>query len=364
MSPPHGRPKVGSLPLGGKARSAKGAFMSRAGADGAADLSPPVWKAGSAKGAFVGRLLLILALLLGGLLPGIGVAQDLQPIPPLKARVTDLTGTLDAQQVQSLESMLAALEQKKGAQVAVLMVETTKPEAIEQYGIRVAEAWKLGRGKQQAERASGNPNAPAVDDGVLLLIAKQDRRLRIEVGYGLEGAIPDGIAKRIIDESISPRFRRQDYFGGIQAGLQDVQTRIEGEDLPAPWERGEAAQDEEIFGIVPVLVFSFVAGTILSSIVGRFLGAGAGGLGAGFLGIGALGSLPFAVGAGVVIFILILLMAPSRSGMRRVGRHTYRDGPIVFPGGWGGGGGGFGGGGGGFGGGGGGFGGGGASGGW
>lgn len=308
------------------------------------------------------RLLLALALLVGSLLPVVGAAQDLQPIPPLKARVTDLTGTLNAQQVQALESMLAALEQKKGAQVAVLMVASTRPEAIEQYGIRVAEAWQLGRGKAQAERASGNPNAPAVDDGVLLLIAKDDRRLRIEVGYGLEGAIPDSIAKRIIDEAISPHFRRQDYFGGIQSGLQDLQARIEGEDLPQPWQRDSAQEGGDWFGLVPVLLFSFVAGTILSGIVGRFLGAGAGGLGAGFLGIGALGSLPFAIGAGILIFFLILLMAPSRSGLRRVGRHTYRNGPIVFPGGWGGGG--FGGGGGGFGGGGGGFGGGGASGGW
>ena len=313
------------------------------------------------------RQLLACVLLLVGLLPAGGAAQDLQPVPPLKARVTDLTRTLEPQQVQSLEAMLAALEQKKGAQVAVLMVPTTRPEAIEQYGIRVAEAWKLGRGKEQAARASGNPNAPAVDDGVLLLIAKDDRRLRIEVGYGLEGAIPDSIAKRIIDESISPRFRRQDYFGGIQAGLQDLQARIEGEDLPPPWQRDSAQVGEGsggVFGLLPVLLFSFVAGTILSSIVGRLLGAGAGGAGAGFLGLGALGSVPLAVGAGALVFFLILLMAPSNSGLRRVGRHTYRRGPIVFPGGWGGGGGFGSGGGGGFGGGGGGFGGGGASGGW
>ena len=285
------------------------------------------------------RLLLAVALFLVGLLPTGGSAQDLQPVPPLKARVTDLTRTLEPQQVQSLEAMLAALEQKKGAQVAVLMVATTRPEAIEQYGLRVAEAWKLGRGKEQAARASGNSNAPAVDDGVLLLIAKEDRRLRIEVGYGLEGAIPDSIAKRIIDESISPRFRSQDYFGGIQAGLQDLQARIEGEDLPPPWQRGSTQEGEEAFGLLPVLLFSFVAGTILSSMVGRFLGAGAGGAGAGFLGLGALGSLPLAVGAGIVVFFLILLMAPSSRGLRRVGRHTYRNGPIVFPGGWGGGGG-------------------------
>jgi uncharacterized protein len=312
----------------------------------------------------VRRVLLLAVLVLGMLAGGFAQAQPLQPIPALQARVTDLTGTLDAGQIRTLEEMLADLEQKEGAQVAVLMVQTTQPEAIEQYSIRVVEAWKLGRGKKQAEQATGDPNAAPVDDGVLLLVAKQDRRLRIEVGYGLEGAIPDGIAKRIIDESISPRFRRQDYFGGIQAGLQDLRTRIEGEDLPAAWQPGSGRPEQEgVFSFLPVLLFAFVAGTILSSIVGRFLGAGVGGAGAGFLGAAAVGSIPLAIGAGLLIFVLVLLMAPSSGGLRRIGRHTYRGGPVVLPGGWGGGGGGgFGGGG--FGGGGGGFGGGGASGGW
>ena len=351
--------RKGSLPRQGKSRSTGCGPASRLCALWPALL--PAWLTASLPAW------LAASLLLGGLLPGVATAQSLQPIPPLQARVTDLTGTLEPQQVQSLEAMLAALEQKKGAQVAVLMVQTTQPEAIEQYGIRVADAWKLGRGKARAEQASGDKNAAPVDDGVLLLIAKQDRRLRIEVGYGLEGAIPDGIAKRIIDESISPHFRRQDYFGGIQAGLQDLQTRIEGEDLPPAWQpaNGATQQDEGVFGFLPVLVFAFVAGTILSSIIGRFLGAGASGLGAGFLGAAAVGSIPLAIGAGLVIFVLVLLMAPSASGLRRAGRNTYRNGPVILPGGWGGrgsGGGGFGGGG--FGGGGGGFGGGGASGGW
>ena len=305
--------------------------------------------------------------LMWAVVPAGAAAQSLQPVPPLQARVTDLTATLNQQQIQSLDAMLAALEQKKGAQIAVLMVQTTQPEAIEQYSIRVVEAWKLGRGKAVAEQATGDKNAAPVDDGVLLLVAKQDRRVRIEVGYGLEGAIPDGIAKRIIDESITPHFRRQDYFGGIQAGLQDLQARVEGEDLPPAWAPGNGAaqSDEGVFGFLPVLVFAFVAGTILSSILGRFLGATAGGFGAGVFGGAALGSIPLAIGAGIVVFVLVLLMAPSRSSLRRSGRSTYRDGPIILPGGWGGRGGGFGGGGrGGFGGGGGGFGGGGASGGW
>ncbi len=314
----------------------------------------------------VGPSFVAFAIALGALLPGAS-GQDLQPVPPLKARVTDLTGTLAPPQVQSLEGALADIEQRKGAQVAILMVPTTRPEAIEQYSIRVAEEWKLGRGRALAQRATGDPNAPAVDDGVLLLVAKDDRRVRIEVGYGLEGAIPDGIARRIIDESIAPRFRRDDYFGGLQAAVQDLRIRIDGEELPPPGRRGGGASAEDAFGILPALVFAFVAGTIVAAAAGRIVGAGLGGLGAGFFGGAAAGSLLLGVGAGVLVFFLVLLMAPSRGGgLRRAGRHTYRHGPIFFPGGgWGGGGGGGGGGGfGGFGGGGGGFGGGGASGGW
>jgi len=201
----------------------------------------------------------------------VGAAFADVAVPPLTGRVVDQTATLGSDQKASLEQDLKAFEDRKGSQVAVLIVPTTEPETIEQFSIRVADAWKLGRGKARAEQATGDRNAPAVDDGVLLLIAKQDRRLRIEVGYGLEGAIPDGIAKRIIDESISPRFRRQDYFGGIQAGLQDLRARIDGEDLPPAWQPGQGQQEEDgVFGFLPVLVFSFVAGTILSAVIGRF----------------------------------------------------------------------------------------------
>src|SRR5690606_11837916 len=175
----------------------------------------------AAAGLALVPLLAVIALVMA-FAPAGALGQDLQPVPPLAARVTDLTGTLAPAQVQALEGALADIEQRKGAQVAILMVPTTRPEAIEQYGIRVAEAWKLGRGREVAQRATGDPNAPAVDDGVLLLVAKDDRRVRIEVGYGLEGAIPDGIARRIIDESITPRFRREDYFGGLQAAVQDL----------------------------------------------------------------------------------------------------------------------------------------------
>ena len=126
-------------------------------------------------------------------------------IPELKNRVTDLTQTLSVDQQSQLEQKLAVFEQKKGSQIVVLMVPSTEPEDIAQFAIRVAEKWQIGRKK--------------IDDGLLLIVAKQDRKLRIEVGYGLEGAIPDLTAKRVISEIISPQFKQGDYFGGLNAGL-------------------------------------------------------------------------------------------------------------------------------------------------
>src|SRR4051794_38486782 len=141
-------------------------------------------------------------------------------IPTLKARVTDLTGTLTPEQVGTLEQRLAAFEAKKGSQIVVLMLPSTKPEAIEQFSIRLAEAWKIGR--------------KGTDDGLIIVIAKEDRRLRIEVGYGLEGAIPDAVANRVISETITPRFKAGDYYGGISAGVDQLIKLVEGEKLPSP----------------------------------------------------------------------------------------------------------------------------------
>src|SRR5262245_27038985 len=124
-----------------------------------------------------------------------------QPVPPLKARVTDLTQTLNAEQTAALEQKLRDFETRKGSQIAVLLVQTTEPEAIEQYSLRVAEEWKIGRKK--------------IDDGAILVIAKQDRTLRIEVGYGLEGALSDIVTKRLINETIAPQLSRGDFHGGI-----------------------------------------------------------------------------------------------------------------------------------------------------
>ena len=149
-----------------------------------------------------------------------GAARADVPVPPLKARVTDLTGTLNIQQTAELEARIAAFEARRGSQIAVLLLPTTRPEEIEQYSIRVAEAWKIGRKK--------------VDDGLILVVAKDDRALRIEVGYGLEGAIPDSLARRVIDEKITPRFRAGDFYGGVRDGVDQLIKLAEGEKLPPP----------------------------------------------------------------------------------------------------------------------------------
>ena len=141
-------------------------------------------------------------------------------VPALTARVTDLTGTLSGEAVTRIEAKLADLEAKKGSQIAVLIVPTTQPEDIDQFGIRVEDAWKLGR--------------KGVDDGAYLIVAKNDRRVRIEVGYGLEGALPDAIANRIVTETITPHFKLGDYDGGVEAGVDQMISVVNGEPLPAP----------------------------------------------------------------------------------------------------------------------------------
>src|SRR5450759_5322092 len=155
---------------------------------------------------------ILLALLLSG------AAHAEVKLPPLTQRVTDLTSTLDAQQTQTMEARLAEFEKNKGAQIAVLIVPTTQPESIEQYGIRVVEAWKLGR--------------KGVDDGALLIVAKDDHSLRIEVGYGLEGALNDATANRIIDAVIVPQFKRGEFYPGIESGMAAMMQVVNGEPLP------------------------------------------------------------------------------------------------------------------------------------
>src|SRR5438309_9975942 len=156
----------------------------------------------------------------GVLLAGLVSARAEVAVPPLKAHVTDLTGTLSASQIQSLDSRLRDFERSKGSQIAVLMLSSTQPETIEEYSIRVADAWKIGRAR--------------VDDGVILVVAKDDRKLRVEVGRGLEGAIPDAVAKRVVSDVIAPHFRSGDFYGGVAAGTDALMRLIEGEGLPAP----------------------------------------------------------------------------------------------------------------------------------
>lgn len=176
-----------------------------------------------------------------------------QPIPSLSRRVTDLTGTLSGSQQAELENTLQAFEQKKGSQVAVLIVPTTQPESIEQYSIRVATQWKLGR--------------KGVDDGVLFLVAKNDRALRIEVGYGLEGALPDALCNRIIDGFVVPRFREGDFYGGIRDGVSRILGTIQGEPLPVPKGKGEEGSP-----LLGTLIFLFFILFILFQFVLRLFG--------------------------------------------------------------------------------------------
>lgn len=253
------------------------------------------------------------------------------PVPALAARVTDLTGTLSAQQKSALESRLAAFEANKGSQIAVLIVPTTKPETIEQYSLRVAEQWKLGR--------------KGVDDGVLLLVAKDDHALRIEVGYGLEGVIPDAIAWRVIDEIIVPRFRAGDYAGGVDAGTEALMRLVQGESLPAP---RAAARDGApalsvntvFFAVAVALVF----GRILTAMLGRVLGAALAGAAAGGIALLILGLLGGILVGAIVFFFLLVSGA---RGFYSIGRGGFGGGWSGGAGGsgWSGGGGGFGGGG-------------------
>ena len=147
-------------------------------------------------------------------------AQSLAEIPALTSPVVDTTGTLSAEQKQPLEQQALALQQRKGSQLQVLLVSSTQPETIEQYAVRVFEHWKLGR--------------KGIDDGVLLIVAKDDRAARIETGYGLEGAIPDAIANRVIQEYLVPKFREGDYAGGIADATGRLVQLIDGEPLPEP----------------------------------------------------------------------------------------------------------------------------------
>ncbi|MGB5082349.1 MAG: YgcG family protein, partial [Burkholderiales bacterium] len=226
-------------------------------------------------------------------LSGSLVAGAQVPVPPLTGRVTDQTATLTAGQKAALEQTLQAFEARKGSQLAVLMVSTTAPETIEQYALRVAEQWKLGRKK--------------VDDGALLVVAKADRALRIEVGYGLEGALNDATRKRIISEIIAPRFRQGDFHGGIAAGVDRIIRVIDGEPLPQPDRRSTGGMTG-IQQYVPVLfILALVIGGVLRAALGRLPGAlVTGGAVAGLAWLFA-GAISVALIAGVIALLFTLL---------------------------------------------------------
>jgi len=217
-------------------------------------------------------------------------------VPPLTGRVVDKTATLSSSDLASLDQTLKDFEARKGSQVAVLIVPTTQPETIEQYSLRVAEAWKIGRRK--------------VDDGAILVVAKDDRKLRIEVGYGLEGALTDVTTKRIIDEDITPKFKSGDFAGGISDGVNRILRVVDGEPLPAPAQRqpssGVGPGFEDLFN--PLLIFgAIIAGGIFRGLFGRLFGSLAtGGLVAGFIWFVAASLALSAIG-GVIAFVITML---------------------------------------------------------
>ncbi len=268
---------------------------------------------------------LLLGTLLGGSLGHAQVPVQPVPVPPLTGHVVDLTHTLTEDQQREIELSLAAFETRKGSQLAVLLVPTTQPETIEQYALRVAEQWKLGRRQ--------------VDDGAILVVAKNDRTLRIEVGYGLEGALNDATSKRIIEEVITPQFRQQKFALGISEGVQRMMGIVDGEALPAI--RTQASSDpwNQLAWIISA---GAVLGFVLRAVLGRFPGAVMTAAIVGALSWFLLGVLSLALIAGG---ITLLTTWVGIAGLLRA-RFGGRGGPGGGPGGgFRGGGGGFGGGG-------------------
>ena len=255
-------------------------------------------------------------------------AQQLLPVPPLEGRVIDRTQTLDGPQRQAMEQHLANVERELGTQIVVLLVDSTLPEDIAAYAQRVGDQWKIGRRD--------------VGDGLLILVAKNDRRIRIEVAKALEGAVPDLAARQIIGETISPAFKRNDYAGGLNAAIDRLATRIKPEGLPAPDAQRDASGRSTGFDWQELAMFFFIAvpiaGAVLTGMLGRKLGALATGGGAGAIAWWLSASLAVAGLAGVAALIMVGVFGFGSGGRGRGG------GPPII---WGGGGGGWGGGGGG-----------------
>jgi uncharacterized protein len=226
------------------------------------------------------------------------------PVPKLTGRVVDLTGTLTAPERETIAGKLAAFEKARGSQVAVLLVPSIGTEAIEEFATRVTDAWKLGRA--------------GVDDGVLFVIAKQERKLRIQSGRGVQGTLTDALSKRIIVERVTPRFRTGDFAGGITAGVDAIMKAIEGEALPAPDVKKNApgrpvsvTSSFESFLWMAFLVVP-IAGMVLRKLLGRFLGAGLTGGVTGLAAAFVFGSVLFGAAAAIGAFILVLGMGAGR----------------------------------------------------
>lgn len=262
--------------------------------------------------------------------------KELAPVPPLTARVMDFTNTLKPDEERSLEAKLAAFEKERGTQMAILMLPTTAPEDIAAYAFRVADAWKIGRHE--------------IGDGILIVVAKDDRQARIEVARALEGAVPDLAAFQIINRVMAPAFREGDYAGGLDRALDALMARIRGEELPLP-EADTGARGESITNLALVLFMAVpVLGGMLAAVFGRKLGSLVTGGGAGMLVLLFTGSLLLALLAAVLALVLVLALGVGGGG--RGGRGgpfgggPFGGGPVIWGGGHRGGfGGGFGGGG-------------------
>ena len=252
----------------------------------------------------VRRATIIAALFLTFVIPALADVA----VPELTGRVVDRTGTLSSGDIAALSQKLSDFEKRKGSQIAVLIVPTTDPETIDQFSIRVAEAWKIGRKK--------------VDDGAILVVAKNDHHLRIEVGYGLEGALTDVTSRRIIDEVITPKFRTGDFAGGIADGVDRMVRIIDGEPLPVPSRSVNFGNLENIGPIIPVTLFaSFIIGGILRTLLGQLLGSVATGSLIGVLALFFVGSVGVAVIVGFIGFFLAFIadLFPKSTGPSRGG---------------------------------------------
>lgn len=225
----------------------------------------------------------------GGLLLVLAPALAQLTVPPLSAHVVDTTGTLGAAQVQQLEDKLSAFEQRQGAQIVLLLVPTTQPEDIASYANRVANSWKIGRKE--------------IGDGLLVVVAKEDRKVRIEVAKTLEGAIPDLAAKRIIDQAITPHFKQGDFAGGLDAGVELIMKRIAGEALPAP--ASASAQGNAGFQWLDLALFAFIAVPVVATLARKLFGPTLGALTTG----AAVGGLALFITSSLVIAGLAALLA-------------------------------------------------------